>query len=80
MWGFLLKMGNIIKPNRPIEHEIGTIVIINNKECVVVESENTCDGCVFNGRERGGFGCRGRGFICNQSERKDGKFIIYKQR
>lgn len=71
-------MGNLIKANRPIEHEIGTIVTINNKKCVVVESDETCDGCAFDGR-MGNCECKGKEFVCSQALRKDGKFVIYKE-
>ena len=77
MWGFLLEMGNVIKHNRPIEHEIGTIVTINNKTCVVVESDDTCDGCVFD--EITQCGCIGKDFACSAARRKDGKFVSYKE-
>lgn len=64
-------MGNIIKHNRPIEHEIGTIVRINNEKSVVVESDDTCDNCIL------AF-CCSDDFLCRKAERTDGKNIIYK--
>lgn len=57
-----------------IEHPIGEIVQIQYSECKVVESDDYCDGCIF---EDDLSVCVN--INCCARHRKDGKHVIYQE-
>lgn len=63
-----------MKPDVKIEHPIGEIVNIQYGECKVVESNDWCDGCIF---EDDLSVCTN--IICGSRQRKDGKNVIYQE-
>lgn len=63
-----------MKPDVRIEHPIGEIVEIQFSECKVVESDDYCDGCIF---EDDLSVCVN--INCCARHRKDGKNVIYQE-
>ncbi len=61
-------------PDVKIEHPIGEIVQIQYGECKVVESDDYCDGCIF---EDDLSACTN--IMCCSRQRKDGKNVIYQE-